>query len=93
MTRFRALSTAFLVALAGCAASSGQFVRLPPIVCVATYKQLPDGSEIGSDGCGNAWLKVDGDCYLLDDSLKAFIPIECPAQGDTLAIVEIQEAR
>lgn len=57
-----------------------------PTVCVAEYVAVTPSVLLGTDGCGNFWVKDSEGCWVLSDSLDTVIQIECPLPGDTLAI-------
>jgi hypothetical protein len=93
------LAGAGLLTLTGC----GILLKLlpgadAPIVCVAQYEQINEQVELGTDGCGNEWLRigvadssgvVTSTCWLLDEAtgLEIEREIACPAAGDTIAVV------
>jgi hypothetical protein len=59
-----------------------------PIACVAHYQPLLPGVLLGQDGCGNVWvLDAEHGCFMTGPD-GGTIQIECPAEGDTLAVVK-----
>jgi len=70
----------------GCAGILGEITPvLLPEPCIATYQKATPQSDIGKDGCGNLWVRQDGECYILDDSLNVMVKMpRCPDEGEVL---------
>ena len=77
-----------LLAAAGCAPLRAILPAPEPdrIVCVAHYRPLVPGTDLGQDGCGNAWVRnQDGRCWFMPEP-GIVVEVQCPAEGDTLYV-------
>lgn len=76
-----------VAAATGCA---GWLARQgPKPACVATYTRVPGvpNAELGVDGCGNSWLRLEDGCFVLSVEGDSLIKLpKCPAEGDTFAV-------
>jgi hypothetical protein len=68
---------------AGCGGLIGFVSGVVEPSCVVQYIPVTPQSDVGLDGCGNAWVRQDGECWILADSIMVKMP-KCPAEGDTL---------
>lgn len=84
----RRLIGLLLLATTGCAGIPAWISHEEPVYCVATYIKLASGNYMGLDRCGNTWIRTpEGECWMLVDSLGGLVQINCPAEGETLAVV------
>ncbi len=81
-------TVAFLVS--GCGVLPPSSTDPTITTCIAEYKPLLPGIDLGQDGCGNLWVRHTANspvptCWFMPEPGYA-VEITCPAEGETLLV-------